>query len=172
MRFVPSGRCCSGMNCDDCCFLKSGLFVPQGPLIPLSSASFATMMFTQETPHSCIRTLTLAGGSETLSLSLRLHWPASLLLWIARSQVRLGGPGLGRPVKGMRVCVSLSTRTCKRVVVSGLFVFCASLILTLEMFLLKRIWTKGFNLYFGIRSCLRTEENSGERNIIRSDLRT
>lgn len=82
--------------------LQTGLLVPQGPAMLLSSASCAMMTFTQEPPSSCIRTSPRTWGSETLSLNLKLRWPACLLQWIARSRVRPGGPGSERLVK---VCV-------------------------------------------------------------------
>lgn len=82
--------------------LQTGLLVPQGSVMLLSSASCAMMMFTQEPPSSCIKTSPRAWGSETLSLNLKLRWPACLLQWIARSRVRPGGPGTERLVQ---VCV-------------------------------------------------------------------
>lgn len=107
---VPSGRLVLGLCCDRCCSLQPGLLAPQGPVRLSSSALFAMMTFTQEPPHSCIKTLTRAWGSETLSLSLKLRWPASLLQWIARSLVRPGGPGTKRPLRS--VCARTRGSVC------------------------------------------------------------
>lgn len=93
---VFAGSGALGLPCARCRISQSGLLVPQGPATPSSSDSFAMMTFTQETPSSCIKTLTLAWGSGTLSLNWKLRWPACLLQWIAKSQVRVCVCGGGR----------------------------------------------------------------------------
>lgn len=104
---VFAGSGALGLPCARCRISQSGLLVPQGPATPSSSDSFAMMTFTQETPSSCIKTLTLAWGSGTLSLNWKLRWPACLLQWIAKSQVRVCvcGGGACALLTGKSVCV-------------------------------------------------------------------